>query len=304
MKNVVFFIETEWAFGQIHYALCKQLLPWGINAEVLDWFKQYSNEEFACINNSTDLFVTTPVGVEWLMNYGVPIEKIAAVGHGQWDILLSGTKIGYPAYEKLAGYGVVSEYLKNKSIEFGVSRVPSVLTMGVHFDKFYSPVNKPLTIIGYAGAWTSCNFYGIEIKRGRLVYEISKVTGLPLLRHEKYHYLAMPMYYKQVDAVVMTSMEEAAGLPMMEAACAGKLTLGTPVGYYETNGIKSGGVVLPIEENKLIETASETLNALKCDPIKFIKTCEEIQEFARHNYDWRYHLTNWANFLWKSVLSV
>ena len=63
MKRVVFFTESKWAFGTIHYSLCRRLYERGITAEVLDFFQKYSQEEMAAISRHTDLFVTTPVGV-------------------------------------------------------------------------------------------------------------------------------------------------------------------------------------------------------------------------------------------------
>lgn len=295
MKRIIFYTETKWAFGQIHYSLMKMLYQYGINAEVLDFFTQYPQTEMQSIQDRIDYFVTTPVGVGWLLNYGIAPEKIKSVAHAQWDILLSNSQIGTAVYDRLAGYAVVSNILKQKSAEFGVPRIPQVTHLGIEFDRFYAAPSKQLSVVGFAGAFESRNFAGQEIKRGRLVKQACDSLNIPIAVPQC-HYLAMPRFYHNVDAVVMASTEEGAGLPMMEAAAAGRVTMGTAVGYYAENP-DSIGIRLPLDENEFVAECQNKLNYFKLNPDQYQETCKRNQEYARYNYDWRYHIESWVNFL-------
>lgn len=298
MTNIVFFTEPLWAFGTIHYSLCKLLYSYGINAEVLNFFNQYSFDEMNCISQNTDYFVTTPVGVEWLLKYNIPPEKIKSVAHAQWDILLSKNNIGLSVYHNLAGFGVVSQTLKEKSKEFGIERNSDVIPLGIEFDRFYTKPSDKLTDIGFAGAFESLNFSGIEIKRGRLIRDCCIELNIPMLiPHKKMHYLGMPSFYKSVSSIAVASLEEGAGLPVMEGAAAGKLILSTAVGNFRENGPLGGGITLSIEESNYKKELKENILMYSKDNSLYQKKCLEIQEFARENYDWSKHIEKWVEFL-------
>ena len=294
MKKIVFFTETKWAFGQIHNSLCRRLFSHGINAEVLDFFTQYSATEMRDIDRHTDLFVTTPVGVGWLLNYGISPGKIVSIAHAQWDILLANSQIGTGIYQQLAGYGVVSNILKQKSEEFGVPVVPTVLQMGIEFDRYYQPPSLHLDVIGFAGAFESRNFAGEEIKRGRLVKEIASQTNSEF-RTPACHYLAMSGFYGQVDCVFQASTEEGAGLPMMEAAAAGRLCLGTDVGYFSEH--HSVGIHLPTSEQGFVNVGAGFVRFFRDNPVLYQQECYNLQDYARENYDWSKHIEGWVSFL-------
>lgn len=90
MKKVLFYTQNRWAFGSIHHGLCKELYKHNIYANLLDWTETYTSEEFELLNNTYDLFVTMPEAVLHLHYiYKVPLNKIIAVAHEQWDILLA-----------------------------------------------------------------------------------------------------------------------------------------------------------------------------------------------------------------------
>lgn len=297
MKRIIFYTETRWAFGTIHYSLVKLLYQHGINAEVLDFYTQYSAAEMQAIQDSIDYFVTTPVGVGWLLNYGIVPEKIKSIAHAQWDMLLSKSQIGVSIYDQLAGYAVVSDTLKQKSEEFQIPRTPDVVHLGIEFDRFYSkPVSK-LQTVGFAGAFEARNFAGEEIKRGRLVQQVCDQLTMPLIL-PKMHYLAMPKFYQSVDCVIMASTEEGAGLPMMEAAAAGRLTMGTPVGYYGET-LHEHGIELPLNEQDFVKQCKAEITKYNLDSKLLTATCEANQQYARENWDWHKHIESWVNFLIK-----
>jgi len=297
MTKIIFYTEQAWAFGQIHHSLCKLLYSHGITAEVLDFYTQYTNHEMQSMQSHVDYFVTTPVGVGWLLNYGIRPDKIKSVAHAQWDLLLSRSQIGTDIYSDLAAYGVVSQTLKQKSAEFQIPRTPDVVHLGVEFDRYYAKPADKLHTVGFAGAFEARNFAGDEIKRGRLVRQVCAQLSLPMIV-PKMHYLAMPAFYRSVDCVIMASTEEGAGLPMMEAAAAGRLTMGTPVGYYGET-LHEQGIALPIEENNFVQQCVAQITKYSQDPKLLAITCAANQQYAWDHWDWHNHIESWVEFLTK-----
>ncbi len=298
MRKVLFYTQSRWAFATIHRGLEKELYKYGIISNLLDWTQQYSGEEFKLLNESYDLFVTMPDAVVHLNRCGIPGNKIATVAHGQWDMLLAKRDFGNGFYDQIYKFGVVSNVLKTKSAEFGINRTPDVVSFGIHFDMFYRKPSSSLKKIGYGGARETKNFFNVEIKRGHLVKEtITNVPEVNLVEHDFYNWMCMPAYYNSIDALAVSSIEESAGLPSMEAAAAGRLVLSTPVGYFEENGPRGGGILLPLEEEEYKKKLSEEIRYYTSDSEAYKKKCLEIQEFAKENYDWSRHIENWVNFL-------
>ena len=295
MKKVLFFTQNRWAFGSIHHALCKELYKFDIYANLLDWTVEYTRKEFDLLNETYDFFVTMPDAVLGLhYRYGVPLEKIVCVAHGQWDILLARQQADMDFYPRLHKFAVISQVLKDKCSEWSISVDPVIAKLGLHFDLFYDNPSTSLNKIGYGGSNETNNFFGQEIKRPKLVEAIvSDMEGLELVKHEFYNYMCMPAYYKSIDCIIMSSIEEAGGLPIMEAAAAGRLCMGTPVGYFEYNGNLGGGIVLPIEANSFVANAKDALNYYKNNSEQYHKKCLDIQEYARYNYDWKYVIDGW-----------
>ena len=296
MKKVLFYTQNRWAFGSIHHGLCKELYKHNIYANLLDWTQTYTSEEFELLNNTYDLFVTMPEAVLHLhYNYKVPLNKIISIAHGQWDILLAKKEANMDFYPELYSCAVISQVLKNKSIEFNISVVPKIVEVGIHFDLFYQPVQNSLKNIGYGGAKETINFFGEEIKRGHLVEKVvSGIEDLNLVSHNYYNYMCMPAYYNKIDALIMSSSEDAGGLPAMEAAAAGKLIIGTPVGYFEENGKHGGGVLVPLDELGFLNETRKHLIYYRDNPKEYKEKCEEIQNYARENYDWSKTIHSWV----------
>lgn len=296
--KIIFYFENNWAFGSIHNALAKELFKKNIYANILDWDKKYSKEEFDYINNSCDLFVTSPICVLRLnREYNIPLNKIIAVAHGQWDILQTKKVSDFDFYSKLHNFSVISQNLKTLCRELKFSREPIVTETGIHVASFITQPSQYLKTIGYAGAIESINAHGIDIKRSWLLKEAVKDLDLNLNFNKKFNFLGMPGFYKSVDCVVMTSAEEAGGLPMMEAAAAGRLTIGTPVGYFEKHSIKGGGILLPFKEEEIIPTLKNIFLYYKNRPDEYLKKCLEIQDYAIKNYDWSNKIDKWEKLI-------
>jgi glycosyltransferase involved in cell wall biosynthesis len=295
MKKVLFFTQNRWAFGSIHHSLCKELYKNGIYANLLDYDILYSQNEFDLLLNTYDYFVTQPDSIPLLINYKVPTEKIVTVAHAEWDINianLNNVKEITNNY-KIHNYGVISQKLFDIVNLSGYDIKPKLVTNGIHFDMFYSKPSSNLSIVGFGGKMENYNFKKEEIKRGELVQKCVADAGLHFKPNGEYHYLAMPGYYKSVDAIVMSSTEEACGLPMLEAAAAGKLCIGTPVGYFKDNVDMGGGVKVRIEKDDFITDTTEVLQYYKVNTEKYQKKCLDIQEYARYNYDWKHVIDSW-----------
>jgi glycosyltransferase involved in cell wall biosynthesis len=296
MKKVLFYTQNRWAYGSIHHALCKELYKYNIYANVLDWTQTYTSEEFELLNNTYDLFVTNPEAVLHLhYNYGIPLNRIIAIAHGQWDILLAKKEANIDFYPELHSYAVIAQVLKDKSEEFNISVIPKVIKYGIHFDVFYRSINKSLKNIGYGGAKEMLNFFGEEIKRGHLVEKVvSGIADLNLVSHNYYNHLCMPGYYNKIDALIMSSTEEAGGTPVMEASASGKLIIGTPVGYFKEDGKHGGGILVPLDELGFLNETRKNLLYYRDNPKQYREKCEEIQQYAREQYDWSKRIDSWV----------
>lgn len=297
MKKVLFFTQNRWAFGSIHHGLCKELYQRGVCANLLDWSVSYSLDEFKFLINTYDLFVTMPDAVMILVEYGVPINKIVAIAHAQWDILLGRERAKFDFYPELKGFGVISNVLKRKCKEWGISKEPKVVELGIHTDLFYARPAKQLKRMGYASAAQVLNYFGQEIKRPQLVDQVAEGLNIELVKHSNYNFLCMPGFYKTVDAIIVPSIEEAGGLPALEAAAAGRLVLSTPVGYFEENGRFGGGVELPMNADDFVSDAKKHINHYIDNSSDFENKCLEAQEYARFHYDWKHKIHNWLDLL-------
>jgi glycosyltransferase involved in cell wall biosynthesis len=295
MKKVIFFTQNRWAFGTIHHGLCKELYKNGIYANLLDYDIDYSHDEFNLLIDSYDYFVTQPDSIPRLLEYNTPLEKIVAVAHAEWDINLS----NFHEIDKrtnnynIHSYGVISNKLLNIVNAMNYSIKPKLVTNGIHFDMFYNKPSNQLNTVGYGGTMFGHNFSGQEIKRGLLVQQAAEMTNLRFFPSATYNHLAMAGYYKQVDSIIMSSIEEACGLPMLEAAAAGKLCIGTPVGYFAENGLKGGGIQVPIDQELFVSDAVILLDYYKNNQEEYYKKCLDIQEYARYNYDWSKVIDQW-----------
>jgi glycosyltransferase involved in cell wall biosynthesis len=106
----------------------------------------------------------------------------------------------------------------------------------------------------------------------------------------------MPKFYKSVDAVLMSSLTEAQPRPVMEAAAAGRLVIGTPVGHFPLRAYQGAGILAPIEAEKFKSFTAATLKYYKENPAAYVQKCHAIQEAAR-KFDWRYFIDEWVDLI-------
>jgi glycosyltransferase involved in cell wall biosynthesis len=298
--RILFYTQNRWAFGLIHHSLIKELYKYNIHANLLDWTKSYTEEEFFYLNNTYDIFVTHPEAVHILHNvYHVPLNKIVAVAHGEWDLFLAKQSFGTDFYESLYNFGVVSEALEKKAEQLGISARPSVVEIGIDADIYDCPISDKLEIIGYGGLKESKDHMGNEIKRGWMVDDALCDINVHVQFSDQYNYLCMPGYYRNIDCLVVSSSEESVGLPAMEAAAAGRLVLGTPVGYFEKHGKNGGGIVLPVEPFLFMEKLKEHVVYYANNPDEYKYRCLQIQKYAKENYSWETKVEGWINLFLK-----
>ncbi len=298
-KKVLFYTETKWAYGIIHNDLSKELYKHNIIADSLNWDLNYTQDEFNFFIKTYDVFVTSaPLVPKLHQHYKVPLHKIIATAHEQWDLYLANRDCGIEFFEVIKDFAVISNILVDLSKNLGIKRVPKVVNAGICFDNFYRPVSDNLKNVGYGGAKVSPNFFGIDRKRGQLVEKaLEGIQNVGLISHSFYHYLCMPAYYETMDCLIMSSLEEAGGMPILEAAAAGRLVIGTPVGYFEDHGPKGGGIVVPLDENDFVNKTKEALIFYRDNPTIYKIKCEQIQQYARDNYDWSKKIQNWVELL-------
>ena len=300
MKRIAFFTYNEWAFGSIHKGLIKELYKNGIDSNIIDWNISYSREEFNAFMDTYDVFVTVPGNaITALLSYGVPYSSIIAIAHGRYDIQF-GISEGND-FNALRAYGGVSLDLSHFSQQNGINKEFHVVRNGINFDEFYRPPAEELDVIGYSGAVEKINQYEEvkDWKRGYLVQDIATKTNTKLHLPTKRSHLAMAAYYKDVDCLMVSSTEqESCGLPLMEAAAAGRLPISTITGI-NRDFVRPTGVLLPMEEKQFVLSGVDAINTLKRDTALFTELCTKAQEFARMYYDWSAVIDNWITLLTK-----
>ena len=294
---------TKWSHGRVYYDLCKHLHQRGYIVDILDW--QINHADYIGeIIPYYDLFMAALDGVRTLLDiYRVPFDKIIALSHHELDIRMLIEQKGIEVFEQFANYGVVSEFLYCASLMRGVARIPMVAQLGINYSDFNAEISERLATVGYAGSMSQKTF-GVEWKRGELAeasahdagleFKVAGWTGNQISFHD------MPDFYRTVDAVLTTSISEGAGLPVMEAAAAGRLVIGTPVGHFPLKAYQGGGIIAPIEAEEFKAFTVATLRYYKENPAEYVAKCREIQEAAR-KFDWQYAIDEWIELIEKGA---
>jgi glycosyltransferase involved in cell wall biosynthesis len=293
MLRVLFFIENRWAFGSIHHELTKYLHAGGHVSDLVDWARSYTPEEFGMLARYYDRVVTVP-GQTWPLTdqFGVPHAKIVVVAHGDADLHHVVATRPTEEIDRFAGYGVISDYLLRLSAELGIKRVPKIVRYGVNCRRFAAPISDKLMVVGYGGIMHRSDNGGVDWKRGNLAREASEDAGLAFNPAGQFHFLAMPQYYREVDAVLVSSSREGFGLPAMEAAAAGRLVISTPVGAFPELASEGAGITAPVDAVAFKDFVTERLNYFKENSAEYARTCQKIQD-AVQRFDWEYAIDDW-----------
>lgn len=297
--KILIYGYPRWSHGRVYYDLCKHLCARGYVVDIIDWQQDHS-EYFEKLAGYYDFFMTAPDGVRTLMDaYGVPPERMIVVSHHEMDIRILTEQMGADIFDRFAAYGVVSYFVYCASMMQGVRRPPQVASLGIDYSTFFMPVPERLETVGYASSMSVTTF-GVEWKRGHLaeaaareaglVFKVAGSTGHQTSFHD------MPDFYRTVEAVLTSSISEAAQLPVMEAAAAGRLVIGTPVGHFPLKAYQGGGIIAPIEADKFVAFVAEQLRYYRNNPSALVEKCQSIQE-AAHGFDWKYAIGDWVELI-------
>jgi len=310
MKNVVFLFDNEWAFGSIHYELFKYLWKYGFNCHLLPWDKQYSTQEIRELDSHIDVWVTSPHGYMGLHHtHGISPERCIVIGYATLDLTEYNYRFGLDDFNHVRKFGVCSNYLKEYSKKLNLKRSPIVCPIAINYNTFYDEPSKELKVVGFAGAYHERHEFTQEMidgplsqprykKRGYLVKEAAQICGLDFRVASHYHhsFVTMPGFYKSVDSVILSSSEEGGGLPSLEAGAAGKLVIGTPVGWWNDMVGHKGGIEVPIHEKEFLESTVSVLMYYKDRPSEYRDRCYLIREHAK-SYDWENYVGQWVELL-------
>jgi FkbM family methyltransferase len=296
--RVVFYVPHIWALGAIHEGICDRLRGLGWIADLKTWRQHYIIGEFRAEMEKYDYIVTLPSGgTRPLLNsYGIPREKIILVAHDEEDIIRLLKQESAAAFDRYAGYGVVSDTLACSSLALGITRVPQVVRLGVEFNTYRRIVSQKLSSVGYASSMSRANEYGVERKRGILAKESAELAGLRFSEVSDLPFEKVPDFYGTVDAVLMPSLQEGAGLPPLEAAAAGRLVIGTPVGHFPRLAYEGLGILAPLDANAFRHFSVEKLLFYKDNPSAYFEKCCSIQAAAKKR-DWSYVIGDWMELI-------
>jgi glycosyltransferase involved in cell wall biosynthesis len=293
-KNILFFTENKWAYGQIHNALIKRLWTHGIYSHILDWHKSYSDKEIELLDKKYDVFATSATVVRNLRDKGIDPSKIIAFAHAEEDLVNTYKSNGLSIFEGLRGIGVINPELKTLGELIGISSEIHVVRNGVDFDHYYAPIAEKLSTVGYAGASHHIVSDNTDCKRTHLLSRVMNGMDLNFVTHNEYSFLCMPGYYTEMDALLVTSNYEACGLPILEASAAGRLVVSPKVGYFDG----SSGILCRLTDSDFVIDARVALEQHK-DPSRYREACERAQQYARDNYDWKHTISGWVELLTK-----
>lgn len=193
MTRILLFTGVGWAFGTVHSELVRYLHAHGVVADILDWSKSYGRNEMHMMADYYDRIYSVP-GETWPLteSYGIPHHKIIVVAHGEYDLQYMLTTRDPNEINRFAGYGVISNFLKQQSIEFGVSRIPQVVKYGINTRRFFSQLPMALRTVGYGGSMHRADPTGADWKRGGLGQQATEAAGPQFAPAGRYHCLAMP----------------------------------------------------------------------------------------------------------------
>jgi glycosyltransferase involved in cell wall biosynthesis len=288
-----------WSHGRVYYDVMTRFWRAGIIIDIVNWQVDHS-DYFSDLAGYYDFILTAPDGVRTLLDaYRLPPSKLIVVSHHEYDIRMLVEQKGREIFDEFAAYGVVSYYVYCASMLQGVQRKPRVVSLGIDFDEFFEPISAGLHAVGYASSMSVVTF-GVEWKRGhlaetatkeaRLEFKVAGSTGNQVSFHD------MPQFYKGVDSVLTSSISEAAQLPCMEAAAAGRLVIGTPVGHFPLRAYQGGGIITPIEEDRFVSFVKDTLIYYRDNTVAYQDKCKAIQEAARQ-FDWSNSFHEWVDLI-------
>lgn len=299
MKKILFFTENNWVFGKIHNELIKALYP-DVYCDIIDYTKNHKQDDISLYLDKYDLFLSNTWGAYLLHSkYGVPPDRIIGIAHGQVDLFLISqidrqTDINF--ISNLKGYGVISPYLYDISVNSDIPRKPEVLRIGLNTELYKCPKKTKLETLGYLGVMNVNYGYG-DIKRGYLAQQLASLTNLNLSIINSHNFLAVEPLYKNIDMVVFCSLTEGNPYSALEAFAAGIPVIGTPTGIFPELVQSGGGKTIPFNDNEFLQQGVNFINELKNNNYLYLDMCEKAAEYSK-NIDWNVRRNNWINYIY------
>ena len=261
----------------------------------------HSVEAFAHLLSYYDFVISSLDGIQVLVDaYHVPYERIIALSHAEMDLYILIDQKGKAVFDRFAAFGAVGFNIFTRAALLGLARLPQVVPYGIDLAEFHAEIPDRLATVGYASSMTQLTIYGVEVKRGELAEACAREAGLDFKiagsTGDQISFHDMPAFYRSVDALLMTSITEGDPYPVREAAAAGRLVIGTPVGHFPARANDGAGIIAPIEAEKFKAFTVAALRYYKDNPAAYVEKCREIQAAAR-KFDWQYAISDWVELL-------
>jgi len=238
--RILFFTEHTWAFGYIYHQVSKHLHAHGIDSDVLNWKNSYRIDEIQWALNTYDYILSPEISV-LIDDYQVPVGRLIFQPHGEPDLLYMIDNKGLLVFDEIAGFFSLSNSITNSAMTMGVTRVPYLTPQGIDCSRYNWPLPTSCQNVGYSAVMTRQNRYGVEINRGHLAQAATQKAGLNFYNIESVCWQSIPSFYNNIDAYLMSSLQEGAPVPPLEACASGRLVIGTPVGHWSEYSKKKHG---------------------------------------------------------------
>lgn len=295
--RIGFYTAPVLAFGAIHSELCKRLTQYGIQGEILDATVRQVISSFRDKIYGLDYVVTDPgASLALTRSYGIEPSRIVLISHGEPDMITLVTACGRQAFGQFKSFAVVSESLFQSALTLGLATPDAIVPVGINCEKFQACPPASLRVVGYAASYKRDSHYGVDIKRGHLARESAERAGLTFRLAEGVPFERMNEFYRSVDAVIMSSVQEGAGLPVIEAAAAGRLVIGTGVGHFPRAAYLGCGLLAPLSPAPFVNFTTNALRFYADNPVEFSRKCRDIQA-ASQLFDWACFEQRWAEYL-------
>lgn len=294
MKKVLFYTENSWVLGKIHNELSKVLYP-DVYCDILSWDKTYTIEEMTIIASKYDYIMSEAIGCFVLNDtFFIPYNKLIILSHDS-ELFPKSNIIPLSLFNEVKGYAVIAPLLQTISITKHISRIPTVLRIGVFQNNYPKNLNDTCDKVGFFFV-NNRNTIGFESKRGDLILNLINRTNLEISHRIDIHFLGVEQLYKDIDLIIIASLLEGNPYPMLEGFACGIPVLSTRCGISPEYLSKGGGILLPLEEDKFLEEGEKIITRLKTDKDYYRQLSNESYEIGS-SIDWSVIRTEWINFI-------
>ena len=297
LSCIVFFTDCEWSLGLVHGSLRRCFEKNGWQASLCEWSDFNGHPQHLRLDPKP-VYMTLPgTPAQALLHYGISPKKTFLVAHAESDLLAHlQLRLNFDEY---AAYGVTSDVLACSSIALGITRVPEVLRLGLDCSKYKSlPLPTSVQSIGYLTAFERRTLSGVEIKRGKLAEQCAREAGLEFKTFERVSNKVVHELYGEFDAYVLSSLQDASPHPPLEAAAAGRLLIGSPVGHYTRLVVEGLGVLAPLGDHDFKDFVVSRLKAWKrLNRSELSEQCGQARAACVRSRDWSVVFSDWFHFV-------